>query len=440
MKHTLLIMFLLASVMNLEAQEAPSAIPAEADSLRPKLDPSPALSPTVFDSSDTFPPRLRARSVAEERLALPGMVVYMPFHLVTYATKHTASGIWEQHLLDRIKVWLTTADGRIGIRPLASTEIGSGARVFIKDLLFQGDASLTSSWGQLGRQRHFFTLSWPRNYLLPGTLKFVGQYRKESRESFYGIGHDTQRTDKTSFLQEDLNARLLYQQHLNPAFSLDVALGYFTMDICKGLSPTSPPIHDRYTADQLPGLEDRVRYLESALALRASFVDVPGSPIRGNRTLVRLGYKHAMDAALSHFSFTAHTEQFFELFYRRAISLHLGTDWRYAPGNNQISFCELASLGGNEFLRGYRRGRFRDRGVVYAGAIYKYPVWRRVDGTLFYETGRTLHAPGDFTFRDWRSSYGCGLRVWVPKGLVFEQIVARSSEGFRLLFNFKTAF
>lgn len=108
--------------------------------------------------------------------------------------------------------------------------------------------------------------------------------------------------------------------------------------------------------------------------------------------------------------------------------------------DGQVPFYDLASLGGSESLRGYRRGRFRDRGAVFATATYKYPVWKLLDGELFYETGRTFHRPGDFTFAGWKSSFGAGLRVWVPDGLVFEQLVARSPEETRLLFNFKTAF
>jgi hypothetical protein len=46
----------------------------------------------------------------------------------------------------------------------------------------------------------------------------------------------------------------------------------------------------------------------------------------------------------------------------------------------------------------------------------------------------------DFTFDGWKSSYGGGFRVWVPDGLVFEQVIAHSSEGTRLVFNLKTLF
>ena len=200
----------------------------------------------------------------------------------------------------------------------------------------------------------------------------------------------------------------------------------------------TPPIQSRYLPGQLPGLDDRLHHLEAALLLRALFVDVPGSPVHGNRSLIRLGYKRSIDDDdFSHFQFMIHTEQFFELFYRRTLSLRLGTDWRFAPGPDQIPFYNLASLGGNERLRGYRRGRFRDQGVIFTAATYKYPIWKLLDGELFYETGRTFHQPNDFTLEGWKYSWGAGLRLWVPRGLIFEQLVALSAEETRLIFTFK---
>jgi len=385
----------------------------------------------------TYPPRVRHRSAGEELAALPGRVVYLPFFVAINLARETATQIWERRLLDRVKAGLTTADGRAGIRPLASTQIGTGARVFYKDLVFQGDAGLTSSRGKEKRQHHTFVLSWPRGMPLPGTLKFVGQFRQEPREHFFDPDYDK----PSSFLQEDTYAALHYQRRLSRSLSLGASFRYRTVDIGKSISESVLPIRARYAPGQLPGLDDRLHHLEAAFTLRGLFVDVPGSPTRGNRALVHLRYCRSVDDdAFSYFQILARTEQFIELFYRRTLALHLGTDWRFAPGDDQIPFYSLAALGGNEYLRGYRRGRFRDRGAGFATLTYKYPVWKLLDGELFYETGRTFHAPGDFTLAGWKSSYGGGLRVWVPDGLVFEQLVARSAEETRLLFNFKTAF
>ena len=67
----------------------------------------------------------------------------------------------------------------------------------------------------------------------------------------------------------------------------------------------------------------------------------------------------------------------------------------------------------------------------------RYGGWWTV---LCFTSQRAFHALGELELGGWASSMGAGLRVWVPGGLVFEQLVARSEEELRLLVNFKTIF
>jgi len=398
---------------------------------------SPDRHPAIADTLIPSGP-VRHRSRAEEALALPGTVLYLPFHLVFVAGEIAAGAVWEERVLDRARAWLTTTDGRVGIRPLASTRIGAGAHIFYKDLILDGDANLVSSRGQEKRQHHLLTLSFPGRPLRSGPLGLSLQFRQEPKETFFGSGHNTPRSASSAYLQEEFSFNITHRRRLSRALSLKALLGYQTVDIGTSISQLTPPIQNRYLPGQLPGLDDRLHHLEAALLLRALFVDVPGSPVHGNRSLISLGYKRSIDDDdFSHFKLLIRTEQFFELFYRRTLSLRLGTDWRFAPGPDQIPFYDLAFLGGNEQLRGYRRGRFRDLGAIFAAATYKYPIWKLLDGELFYETGRPFHQPNDFTLKGWKYSWGAGLRLWVPRGLIFEQLVALSAEETRLIFNFK---
>ena len=72
--------------------------------------------------------------------------------------------------------------------------------------------------------------------------------------------------------------------------------------------------------------------------------------------------------------------------------------------------------------------------------MYKFPVWKRLDGRVFYESGRTFHDPDDVALNGWKDSWGGGLRLWARHAVVFEQSVARSTEQTRLLFAFSTIF
>ena len=400
-------------------------------------------STTKTDSLSLAPAKpLRYRSRGEQALAVPGRIVHFPFHLLFVGGRYGAHLVWEVRFIDRLKGWLTTEDGRIGIRPLSNTDIGSGFRLFYKRLPSAADGELTSTVGAAPRQRqhHTIALAWDKPAALPGRLHLDAGLRKEPKESYFGVGQETPKNDRTSFFQEDLHAGLRWEHQINRSLKGQAAIGYHSVDIGAGQSSTAPEIGIAYTPVTLPGLDQRVHFIESSVGVRREVVDVRGSPTRGNRTRLLLAYHRALDEKFSHLRINAVSEQFVELFYRRTASLRVGMDWRHAPGDDRVPFYNLAYLGGIENLRGYTRGRFRDRGTLFASVTYKYPVWSLVDGTLFYESGRAFHALDELELGGWASSMGAGLRVWVPGGLVFEQLVAHSEEELRLLVNFKTIF
>lgn len=398
---------------------------------------------TKSDSSRAVPRRriIAHRSTGEEVAAFPGMLVYLPIHGAFLALEYGVSAIWEDRIFDRYKAWLTTTDGRAGVRPLANSTSGAGIRFFHRDMMLKGDARLLARWGGWPRQDYLFTLSWPDGRLVPGSLTFAGQYRNRPKELFYGIGPNVLKSSANDFLQEDILVQFIYRQRSSRVVAVGVDANYHSVDIRSGQNPALPNTDSLFTEKTLTGLANRGDFAEGAVFLRVQFLDHPGYPTRGNLSFFRLGYNRSVDDdAFSNLRLTAISEQFLELFYDRVVSLRLGTDWTVPVGDSGVPFYGLASIGGEELLRGFPRGRFRDRGVVFATATYKFPIWRVLNGFIFYETGRPFHHPRDFSFRDWKDSLGGGLRVWDQNGPVFEVLVARSSEQLRLIFNFNTGF
>ncbi len=390
----------------------------------------------VVDSTSAFPPRVLHRSRLEEATTIPGRIIYLPIQITGYGARRLATAMWEQRLLDRMKAYLTFADGRVGVRPMASTLRGGGARVFYNDLIGGADAEVTSSLGASSkkRQHHLLTLA------IPSGAVVSARYASEPNESFHGIGQTTDGADRTVFRQRDFHLQVSQAQRTRGRIKFSWEADYHTRDVGPGENDLYPSTIVRH-ATELPGLDNRAHFVEAGVQVKGVFVDVPGSPTRGNRTRLKLAYSQSVDEDdFSHIKAGFLSEQFLELFHRRTLALELGSDWRYAPFGNEVPFYDLASLGGTEALRGFKRGRFRDRGLTYAIGRYKFPVWRLIEGTVFYETGRTFHTLADVTLADWERSYGGGLRVWVPEGVVFEFAVARSVELTRMLFNLNTTF
>lgn len=377
------------------------------------------------------------RGGLERAAALPGRLLYAPFWLTLEGGKLLAAAVWEQHALERMSALLTTADGRSGVRPLSNTHLGTGARLFHRHPS-GATVGLLSTFGRdpAERRHHRLSVALPA---AAGRAVLAAQLLREPGESFYGVGMDSERRDRTRFTHEVATVELQWTRERGPV-DLHTRLAYRAAHIHRAGDGAAHTI-DAYGPDALPGLHDAARHVVATVAVRGEFVDVPGSPRNGNISLVQAGAFAAVDGSdLSYLSLLAVSEQYRELFYGRAVSLRGGLDWRVPFGDDAVPFYDLASVGGNLFVRGYQRGRFRDRGAAFAATRYKFPIWKRLDGTLFYEAGRTFSGVDEMSLRRWRSSWGGGVRVWVPRGVVFDQWVAFSDEEWRLLFSFRTDF
>jgi hypothetical protein len=173
-----------------------------------------------LDSSNTYPAKSNTVRVSSRPLLCPARP-HTPFFATIFVGRQAANAVWEKRLFDRAEALLTTADGRIGIRPLSATSIGTGARLFFKDIWHDTDASLTSTLGVSGRKRQQHLLS----LALPNSVRLVGGFIREPSESFYSIGNDGNGS-KTSFRQEDIYGQLAYLRRVNGVLRLDATLEF----------------------------------------------------------------------------------------------------------------------------------------------------------------------------------------------------------------------
>ncbi len=94
----------------------------------------------------------------------------------------------------------------------------------------------------------------------------------------------------------------------------------------------------------------------------------------------------------------------------------------------QLPFYKLSALGGGNIMRGYFRGRYRDRHYVATQVEYRGHVWWRFGAVVFAGVGDVFGSDAsDLSFSNLKYSYGFGLR------LVFnqrEKINLRADFGF----------
>jgi hypothetical protein len=70
----------------------------------------------------------------------------------------------------------------------------------------------------------------------------------------------------------------------------------------------------------------------------------------------------------------------------------------------------LPRLGGDKILRGYYKGRYRDKILAVVQAEVRIPVWWRFGVTAFAGAGDVADRPGRLRLADFKFSWGWGIR------------------------------
>ncbi len=87
----------------------------------------------------------------------------------------------------------------------------------------------------------------------------------------------------------------------------------------------------------------------------------------------------------------------------------------YLQNIGQPPFRELAMVGGDNGLRGYFYGRYRDQSLFEVHGEYRFALWKVIRGALFTGIGQIGEHPGTYFNSSWKGSYGAGLRILANK-------------------------
>ena len=129
-------------------------------------------------------------------------------------------------------------------------------------------------------------------------------------------------------------------------------------------------------------------------------------------------------------------------------SLSMDGRWYKPVGSNQVwasqvfgqfmqgnvPFNQLALMGGENLMRGYYLGRFRDKTYLAAQTEYRFLPFgfsKRLGGVVFASTGAVAPTPNHFSLKHLQPAGGVGLRYLVfPKKDIFVRLdVAFTREG-----------
>ena len=213
---------------------------------------------------------------------------------------------------------------------------------------------------------------------------------------------------------------------------MGVIAGLDLNDILDSKDEDNPAIAE----GDLPGLTEQVEMGRLQIVISRDSRDRPANPSRGSEASLIAGLFQDFDDDFRFWQLSADLRYYLHLFYNRILSLRLAGELNRPLSDREIPFYYLSELGRQETIRGFSRGRFRDRDMILASVEYHYPVWRMVNAVLFIDVGQVANDVFNDLSRDhFEFGYGGGVQVWGRGRLTTAFFVGKSQDELRFYFN-----
>ena len=258
-------------------------------------------------------------------------------------------------------------------------------------------------------------------------------YQLRTDEKFWGIGPSTLESDESNFSRLALRPTFRFIRPLIDHVELEIAIGAEYNRIAKGRDPDLPTTTEIYTPQTLAGLEGEPLMGLTGMHLRYDSRNHLGHTATGWKVSANAHLFHQFNGrAYRFYQLGLEAVRFMPLFYGRVLVVRLGAQIVEPLGDHRIPFYYLSEIGDEPTtMRGFERGRFRDRQQLSGGVEYRYPVWHLLDSLFFVNAGQVgRNLLEDLSTDHLEFSYGAGLRLWQPSGQVYRLLLSQSSDGF----------
>ena len=303
------------------------------------------------------------------------------------------------------------------------------------------DASGAASWRRSTMVQS--KIEWPR--LFTDRLSVGAQVKHQdfTQINFFGVGGGSPKANQTNFRLMDTDVAGFATVHANRWLSVGGRVGVLrSVGVAPGTRSLYPSTGDRFDDTTAPGLTRQPGFLHADMSFDVDTRDVPGYPTSGGRYRLSMASFHdrdysqysfrRMEADAAHYIPLLHKSWVLALRGRMALS--------QTDRGQEVPFYLLPTLGGSTALRGFSDYRFRDRDLLLVSAEYRWPIFRTMDGALFYDAGTVAASADALSMRHLHTDYGVGVRVHTTTRTTARVDFARSGEGHRVLLTFTAPF
>ena len=389
-----------------------------------------------------YPKKLEVKQTWEQIVNIPARIIYFPIWLLFTGVKSTIAFGERTEIVAKVLDFLESDDGRRGVSPTYASRTGGGPRFYYKDLIAQGsELNLTATVGLYWRQKYEFILN-RLQIKGPLTLDLTARYQDLSAEDFFGIGNRTYHGDRTSFGWRQTTIESTMNLKLGARSNIKASLGFDHNSVTDGNEPNVPStlsLPPGIKAD-IPGLEIPTDTFYARLQYQLDSRNRLGNPSGGWEFQISSGiFSQSNGDDYRFIKSSGDVKKYIHLFYDRSLVLRAAAEITRPLGDAQVPFYYLSELGERKTIRGFRRGRFRDRDTLFFSFEYRYPLIKRpgdmisVDATLFLDGGKVAsNIFEEPLLKDYHWGFGGGFRVFTFRGIHVQLLAGKSRHKFRV--------
>ncbi len=385
-----------------------------------------------------YPKQVKTKAWWEHALSFPGDVINFPFKLVFDGLGWTTAKVIDTKIIPRVQDFLTADDGSRGILPTTAPQAGYGLQYYHVGLpAKQSVLGIQATWGLLSRQSYGLSIKelpfWGES--LYGDIS--ANYAFYPDELFYGIGNLISDRQETNYAVRSVNLELGLGFKLHKSMAFEVQAGYVTSKTSSGKDKNIDSITDIYQPSELPGLKATTAFFQIQPLFKFDYKNRPGNPTAGWDGTIGSGiFMQANGDKFGFWKLSADVSRYVHLFKNRVLAINVGWEMTETVSGKDIPFYYLSQLGEKETIRGFERGRYRDKDAVWGALEYRYPIRSpSLDFLLFADAGQVADDTfEEFSFDNLKPGFGGGLRVWTEQSLVARLELGKSKDGFRFYF------
>jgi hypothetical protein len=268
------------------------------------------------------------------------------------------------------------------------------------------------------------------------------RYRSMPQEDYFGPGPDSEKSNRTDYLYEDLTSELRAGFRPVSLLGLGAAASWIQTNVGPGTDERFANTETVFDESDSPGLTRQSDFLRTELFAALDYRDAPGNPHSGG--LYRLSFFNYDDLSNNGFDFRRYeteVQQYLPFNHgHRLIAFRFLASFDDPREGQSVPFYMQKSLGGSGDLRGFREFRFRDLNQMVFNLEYRWEAWVGLDMAVFGDAGKVFHNKSEFNLDDLEAAYGLGFRFNTTKSVFMRIDIGRSREGVRFFIKLEPVF